>query len=333
MAKKRIKTAALVAPKPRPGNPKLAIEPKPLRLDVKLVHSQHWPAAQAYRDRASKIVISDKASCEGALREVTDGKTLRKAILAGWKPIKQAIDRVKDAVLDLEREEIAAVDGGLNPLEQTCVDWKKADEARVEAEAAAIRIANELKARADRERELKEQEDAAVALEASSPNLSARELWFVEETFRQSIDLDSRAAVDMAAMSAICKQAGYADPRKQAERLATSEKIREAVAIKHEVKAKNDQAAALREQPIHVPAPNVESQVAKTAETHFTKTYTLGGVVDLEKFIAAYRAGELDDEAMIPNEVFLRREAKNLEAKFEQTYPGTRVKILEGVAG
>lgn len=321
--------------KTKKGTALAVVEPKtPAKtLDIRLTHSAHWPAALAYQKRASKIVIADKKSCAGALAEVSDGKKIRKAIVADYKPIKQGIDEIKRKVLDLEKEELAAVDGGLDPLEERCVAFKRLDDARVEAEEAAQRLANETKAKAERERELKAQEDAAAKLEAGSPDLSPRELWFVESVFKQSIDLDSRATVDMTAMAVICKQAGYADPMKQAERLATSQKIRTAIAIKAEVKAKNDQAQALREQPIIAPAPKVESQVAKTSDTHFTKTYTLDRVANLDTFIAAYQAGELPAEAMVPNEVHLRRMAKELEDKFPQAYPGCTVKVLEGVAG
>lgn len=324
-AKKKVATTAIAPVAPA----------APKRLDVKLVHSEHWPAAQAYRDRASKVVISDKATCEGALREVEDGKKLRRAIVATWKEPKQQIDQVKRAVLDLEKDELAAIDAGLDPLEQRCVAWKRADDARVEAEARAQRERDEAAERARREKELKEQEAAAQKLEDESPDLSARELFFVERVFEQEIDLENAGTslVDMTALALICKKAGYADPRARAEQLARASKIRTAVATKREVKAKRDQAAALRQEPIIVPAPKVESQVAKTSATRFTKTFTLDRVADLEAFAAAYRAGTLPIEAMVPNEVHLRRMAKDLGEKFEQAYPGCKVKVLEGVAG
>lgn len=308
----------------------------PMKLDVRLVHSEHWPAIQAYVQRASKVVISDKATCEGALREIEDGKKLLRAAEGYWKEQKAPINKIKDAVLDLEKSEISALEsvvGKTGVLEQRAVAWKRADDARVEQEKREQRERDERAAREQREKELKEQEEAAAELEASSPDLSAKELWFVEKMFEQGIDLDSRATVDMAAMSLACKQAGYQDPRKWAERLATSKKVRDAIAIKVEARAKREQAAALREEPIIVPAPIVESRVAKTSATRFTKTFTLDRVADLDAFVKAYQAGQLPAEAMVPNEVHLRRMAKDLGEKFEQAYPGCKVKVLEGVAG
>ena len=329
MAKKKAQTALAAPAKAAPA----AAPAKPLTLDVKLVHSEHWPAAQAYRDRAAKLVIGDKASHAGALKEVTEGGALDRKIAAFWKPIKQSIDKVKNAVLDLEKEERAAVAAGRDPLEQRCVAWKRIDDARVAAEEAAIREKNEAAARAERDRELKAAEDAAAKLEAESPNLSARELWFVTKVFEQEIDLDSGNMIDLTAMSVITKQAGYSDPRGYAERLAKSEKIRTAVADLREAKALREQAQALREQPLVVPAPEVESNLATFSGAHYTKNYTLDKVADLDKFIAAYRAGELPAEAMVPNEVHLRRMAKDLKEKFPQAYPGCTLKFEEGVAG
>lgn len=302
-------------------------------LDVRLVHSEHWPAAQKYRDRAASLVIGDKASHAGALKEVTEGGALERKIKASWKPVKQSINKVKNAVLNLEKAELAAVAAGRDPLEQRCVAWKRIDDARVAEAERVLREANEATARAARELELKAAEDAAAAIEAESPNLSTRELWFVTKVFEQEIDLDSGNMIDLTAMAVITKQAGYADPRGFAERLAKSEKIRTAVADLRAAKALREQAAALREQPIIVPAPEVESNLATHSGAHYTKNYTLDKVADLEKFIAAYRAGELPAEAMVPNEVHLRRMAKDLKEKFPQSYPGCTLKFEEGVAG
>lgn len=316
----------------KPG-PSVSNAPAPTTLDIKLTHSEFWPAAVAYRDRAAKIVIGDKASCEGALKTVTEGGALDRKITGFWKPIKQSIDRVKAAVLDLEKAERGAVELGRGPLERRCVEWKRADDARVAEAERVIREANEAAARADRDRELKAAEKAAAEIEAESPNLSPRELWFVTKVHEQEIDLDSGNMIDLTAMSVITKQAGYADPRAFAERLAKSEKIRTAVADLRAAKAIREQAAALREQPIATPAPNVASEVAKVSGARFTKNYTLGAVEDLDKFVAAYRAGDLPIEAMVPNEVHLRRMAKDLGEKFPQAYPGCTLRIEEGVAG
>lgn len=326
-------TIAMIAKRAGEITKRAAETSAPKTLDVKLTHSEFWPAAIAYRDRAGKVVIGDKASHAGALKEVTEGGALDRKIAAFWKPIKQSIDRVKNAVLDLEKSERAAVAAGRDPLEIRCVEWKRIDDARVAEAERVIREANEATARAARELQLKAAEDAAAAIEAESPNLSPRELWFVTKVFEQEIDLDSGNMIDLMAMAVIAKQAGYSDPRPYAMRLAKSEKIRTAVADLRAAKALREQAAALREQPIITPAPEVETNLGTFSGAHYTKNYTLDKVAELDKFIAAYKAGELPDEAMVPNEVHLRRMAKDLKEKFPQAYPGCTLKFEEGVAG
>lgn len=321
------------AKQPKPPATKALAAPEPKTLAIPPVHSEHYKAALAFRDSAAHIVISDKATHEGALRETKDGKNLRGRVLDYWKPIKQRIDAVKKAVLDLEKDEIGTVDAGLVPLERRIVEWVTADNARVLAEETAAREKADAQARADRERELQAQEDAAAKLEAESPNLSARELWFVNKVFEEAIDLQSMVIGHLNSMVKICKQAGYADPIAAVARLKKLPKIVTAIANMREVKAKRDQAAALREQPITVAAPTIERKVAKVAGTRMTKQYSCGGVPDLARLRAAYKAGELPDEAFEPNMVHLNRAAEDLTDKFEQAYPGARLKIKEGVAG
>lgn len=330
------KTPKKPAPKPAPAKALAVVTPaapSTLDLDISLTHSPHYKAALAFRDRASKLVIADKKSHEGALREWREGSELRRKIEADFKPTKRKIDAVKRAVLDLEKAELAIMDAGLDPLEKRCVEWKRLDDARIEAEATAQRLANEAKVRAEREAEIKAAEDAAIAAEAESPELSVRELWFVNKVVEQEIDLDDTSTLTLTALGVICKQAGYADPRAFAERLAKRPKIREAVEAMRQAKINREQAAALRQEPILTPAPTVEKNTAAVSGVRGTKNYTLDRVADLEAFVKAYKAGELPDEAMIPNEVHLRRMAKDLKEKFPQAYPGCTLKFEEGLAG
>lgn len=313
----------------------MAVPAKPAAtlVSVKLTHSPLYAKAIAFRDTAAQLVIGSKESHEGALRQVKDGKTIRKGSLDYYRPIKQQIDTIKRAVLDLEKDELGIVDAGLDPLERRVVEWVRAENARIEAAEAKIRAEATAAAEAKRAEDIKAQEDAAERLEAESPKLSAGELWFVTKVVEQEIDLASTATVDVTAMGVIVKAAGYADPRKTLDRFLKSPKILEAIANAREIKATLAQAAALREEPIAVVVDKVESQVAKVSGTRMTKNYSCGGVFDLAKLRAAYKAGELADEAFEPNLVFLNREAKSLTTKFEQTYPGARLKVEEGVAG
>lgn len=302
-------------------------------LSIKLTHSPLYKKAIAFRDRAVTLVIGSKESHAGALAEAKEGKQLRKAAVEFYKPMKQEIDRVKKLVLDLEREELGIIDAGADKLEDRVVAWVNAENARVAAEEAKTRAANLERETKAREAEIKEQLERAEQLEAESPKLSAGELWFVTKVVEQEIDLASTATVDLTAMGVIVKDAGYADPRKTLDRFLKSPKILEAIAASREIKAINEQAAALREQPIVVTATKVESQVAHVSGMRMTENYTCSGIHDLDALRKAYKAGLIPDEAFEPNMVHLRAAAKDLTVKFEQVYPGATLKKTQGLAG
>lgn len=316
-AAKPSKTTAL-APAAPPTND-VAIELKP----------KHLAAAIKFRDRASMIVISDLASDEGALQTILEGKRGRKETVADWQTPKRKVSTVLDALRELEKKELAAWDAGLDVLEKRHVEYKRIDDARV---AEAERVERERLtaiANADRERDLQAQEDAAAKLEAASDDLSARERKFVEMVaLMRGSSMDTRETPYFAANTA-----GFKNPKEKGPALLAMPKIAKAIASMVEAKAIREQAEALREEPIPVAAAKVERAVGKVAGTRNTKSYSCGGVFDLEKFRAAYLAGEIPAEAMMPNLVFLNSMAEGLKEKFEQAYPGARLKINEGVAG
>jgi len=307
-----------------------APKPEPMAIELK---AKHLAAAIAFRDRATTIVISDLKSDEGALATIKEGKNGRKQTVADWQIPKRKVSTVLDALRDLEKKELAAWDAGLDVLEKRHVEYKRIDDARV---AEAERVERERLAaiaRADRERELQEQEDAAAKLEAASDDLSARELWFVTKVVERDLDIGRGMQSDRTKLEGVCREAGYKDPAKTVEKLIGAPKIVHAIASSRASRAIREQADALREEPITVAAPKVERAVGKAAGTRNTKNYSCGGVFDLEKFRAAYLAGDIPAEAMTPDLKFLNRMAEGLKEGFEQAYPGARLKIDEGVAG
>lgn len=312
---------AIAAPAPKSESLAIALQPK------------HLAAAIKYRDRAALVVISDKASDEGAQLTIKEGKELRKKVVADWKIVKDKLNGLIGVVRGLEAKELEAVDAGLTPITNRHIAWKEADDARIAREAQAERDRKEERARKDREKELQRQEDAAAELEAASDDLSARELWFVTKVVEGDIDIGRGMQRDVAAMERICKDAGYKDPAKAVERLIFAPKIVKAIASTVAAKAIREQAQALREEPIAVTTTKVESNTAKVPGLRHTTNYSCEAVVDVAAFIKAYRAGELDDDAMKPNLVFLNKEADRLKDKFEQAYPGARLKVTKGVAG
>lgn len=315
-------------PAPKKSTVPAVVEPKAAPLAVALT-PKHLKAAIAFRDKAATTVISDKASDEGALVTIKEGKELRRKILADWDGVKRPLNNLIEKVRDLEKAELAAVDAGLKPITDRHVAWKELDDARIAAEAEAERIAKEKKAKADREADLQRQEDAAAALEAESDELSAREKKFVEMVAAmRGTSLDGPKTPEYAAT-----QAGFKSPELKGPALLTSPKIAKAIESIIAAKAIREQAEALREQPVVITTTKKESKVATVSGIRHTTNYKCEGIVDLAKFVAAYRAGDLDDDAMEPNLVFLNAEAERLKDKFEQAYPGARLKVTKGVAG
>jgi len=289
----------------------------------------HLKAAIAFRDKAATIVISDTRSDEGALATILDGKKGKRQAAADWKVPIDKVTGVLTALRGLRDRELEAFEVGIDTLEKRHVAFKNADDARVAAEEAAARAIAEQAARKAREAELQEQEDAAAKLEAASDDLSARERKFVDTVaVMRGTELDGLDTAHFAA-----EQAGFKNAALKGPALLTSPKIARAIASAIEAKAIREQAEALRVEPLAVSAPKVESAVGKVSGARNTKDYSCGGVFNLEKFRAAYLAGEIPAEAMTPDLKFLNKMAESLKEKFEQAYPGCRLKIDQGVAG
>lgn len=102
--------------------------------------------------RALATLVIDEASYTSAAEL---GKSLaekRKAITAMMKPTKQAIDSVKDVVLDKEKDLLAQVAAGEDRLKKICTDYRVAEQKR------ATEAAN-----AERQQKLREAEDKRIA--------------------------------------------------------------------------------------------------------------------------------------------------------------------------
>lgn len=301
-------------------------KPEPLAIALMPIHLK---AAIAFRDKAATIVISDTASDAGALTTISEGKKGKRQAAADWKVPIDKVTGVLVALRGLRDKELEAYDVGLQTLEDRHVAFKNADDARVAREEAAAREKNEAIARKAREKELQQQEDAAAKLEAESDDLSAREKKFVDVLgSMRGTSLDGLDAPHFAA-----EQAGFKNPETKGPALLASPKIARALEASVAAKAIREQAEALRAEPLAVAAPTIASAVARVAGTRNTKDYSCGGVFDEGKFRAAYMRGDLDPLAMVPDLKFLNRMAESLKEKFEQAYPGCRLKIDQGVAG
>lgn len=139
------------------------------------------------------------------------------------------------------------------------------EEARRKAaqEQDRLRREAELRAQADRQRELDELEAAAVKAEGASEDLSEREQAFVQAFYSTGNGLAS------------AQRAGFKDPAKAASRLLSATKIQRALAGLQAAAAARQQAAAVQEQPLDVQVETVTADVVKASGAVDRTTYKM----------------------------------------------------------
>ncbi len=114
---------------------------------------------ETFNQQALSMQIVDAESYTQAAQLWTSGKSMIKVIEGFFKPLKQAQDKAKQAILDKEKEEIEKVKPGLDYINKIQSRWN--------IEQEAIRKAEEDRLRAEARK--KEEEDRlAAALEAEA---------------------------------------------------------------------------------------------------------------------------------------------------------------------
>jgi hypothetical protein len=282
------------------------------------------------------IVVTDKASHARALEMIRAGKEIKRKMTSHWQRITRSIDDLKRTMFGFRDDDIGPLDLGLVAAEGVVLRYENAEKERVRRREEEDRLARERKALEDRNRELEAAEDRALELEQQSTNLSARELWFVDQVFAQNLNVIKPTNTDLRSMQAIAKQAGYKDVDVQVARLLRTQKILDAIVSKHEAKAIREQAAARRTQPIDVaPAAPVESNLASGRGLPTTRTYYSCEVVDVDKLKEAFLNGEVDRQALTFDQVYLNSQARNAKSAeiFEAAFPGCRLVKRQGLAG
>lgn len=288
------------------------------------------------RATAGTLVVKDRASHEYALEFVRGAKQLQRKITEHWQRITRSVDDLKRTMLNLKATDLAPVEEAIRLVERAALDYENDERQRQAAADEANRLERERQAKAERQRELDAAEDRALELEQQSTNLSARELWFVESVFNNDIDAANPSLADIRKMQAICKEAGYKDVDNSVARLLRMPKITEAIRAKHDARAIREQADAKRQQPIDIiDAPPVESNLARGRGLPTTRTYYSCEVLDAGKLREAFLNGELNPEALIPNEVYLNAQARAAKSAeiFERAFPGCRLVKRQGLAG
>ena len=301
----------------------MAKKPTPV-LDA-AVHISLTPNPDGNADLALQhalgLTIVDKASHESVLQAVKVWKVENREIEADYRTrlVKPLYGAYK-AALDMMERHLTPRAKAIEIGDRISGQWTAAEQRRVREEEERQRVENERIARETRQRELDAQEAAALKIEANSPDLSAREEKFVAEFVRTNYGLDAARA------------AGYKDAAKMAERLLAMPKILAAITAKRQADMIRQQAEATKAAPLHVEAPQVESQVGSVAGMA-QKSYYSCGAVDVLALAKAVIAGKAPLAAIQPNTVFLNEQARSLKQLFPQSYPGCELKVTKGLAG
>lgn len=294
-------------------------EPAPATIDV--TASPDAAQGHSLQLRAATLMVVDQRSHEQALEMIQGAKKLKRAIEEHWSKIKRNVDELKRNLLALERKDLAPVQAVIDALTPRALDYSNAEDRRIREEEQRRRQAAEEQARRDRQAELDRQEQEALRLEVSSPKLSAREEVFVKHF----------ASSNQARLAAL--DAGYADPDKAGARLIITPKILEAIGNARQALELRQQATATAQKPLDVVrSTKVESKKAYVPGTRTVTTYACE-VTDPAKFILAYLAGDIDTQAMVPNQVWLNKKAVDLKDQFETVFPGCTLVKNQTIAG
>lgn len=276
---------------------------------------------------AKDLVINDKASHKQGREYATDLKDSIKNIKAFHTRTKRGIDRLKQEALDNEKTDIAPFEEALGIISGKVIQHENDEQARVDAENERIRLKDEKDAQEKRDLELAEQEAAALKLEESSNDMSAR-----EQAFLDAYVTSARPEVERGEIAA--KIAGFKNPREAAHRLLKTEKIVVAVEAIRQAAVIRQQALVRKDMPLEVkPTQAVEKQVAKTGRAHTQTYYSCEEKVDEEKLWASVLAGTTPRSAFMVNKVALNSAADALKELFPQAYPGCALKKRQGLVG
>lgn len=298
--------------------PKVA-PPKKASVEIELAPSPEAPEGLSLERQARALTVTDKGTHYEALEFVRGAKQLKRKIEDHWSRITRSVDDLKRNLLTMKRADLEPVEKAIEIVTAAATTYQDAEERRAREQEERNRRAAEEKAQREREQLLAKAEADALAAEENSPTLSTRENVFVGHV------LGGSTATNAA------KMAGYKDAEVQGRRLLATQKITDAIQAKRTAAAIREQAAATKQQPLDVVQPRkVEMQTAKVAGVRSTMNYRCE-VLSAAELIAAVIAGTVEPEALIPNEVYLNQQARQLKEAFQ--YPGCRLVKTPGLAG
>lgn len=166
--------------------------------------------------------------------------------------------------------------------------YAEAERRRAAEEQERQRLAEEARQREAQEAEARRHEAEAAAKEIASPDLSEREVMFVDYVFGGMLP------------TAAAKRCSYKDPELMADRLMKLPKIKKAISAKEEAKVAREQAQAIREKPVQVEVAPVRPAIAKPSAGAYDRTTWGAEVLDADRLGIAVIAAIRDEPSEVP---------------------------------
>lgn len=241
---------------------------------------------------------------------------------ANFKPVTSVLFRfhrfftTKEARIRTIRERIKETG---NRLHNAYMD---AETRRAREEEDRLRREAEVRAKAERDAELQQLEEAALKAEAGSPDLSEREREFVS----LYTGVNGRNTLYFERGVACATAAGYKNPDQAALKLLKTGKLLTAVQNAKDAIALRQQAEARRQAPVEVEEPEVRAEIATKGTTTwsyevFDEAAFLKAVLDPRRRLEL----GIPEDAVIPNPKALLASARALQEKMN-LWPGVRAK-------
>lgn len=278
-------------------------------------------AARQTLERARLLTMPTSADADEEIQRFIKGaNTNRREAEAHWE--------ITSRVSQFHKRLVAARKRATEPLEEASTianrlhnGYSEAEKRRAREEEDRRRREAELQAQRERDADVARLEAEAVAREEASGDLSDRERAFVDFYVNPAMAVERGDAYRAAA------RAGFKNPQQHAARLISLPKIMDAIKAKQEAIAIREQAAARKEEPLHVDIEPVKPNISRAAG--HDRTTWAGEVYDPEAFIAALLDPRTRTQLGIPADCAtfvsakVNEYARSLHEKID-TWPGVR---------
>jgi hypothetical protein len=260
--------------------------------------------------------VEEQSRVQALALETRNGKS---AIAAHWKPIADVTNRLHKCITGGRGRAEKMEDEAFAHLNTLNNRFNAEQEAKARAEEKRLRDEAEARERQRIADEAAELERVAAEQEAASPELSARELAFLNQVIKAHGEmlLEPNVTLVEAELERLAVLVGYRDGR-YGVRLWDSEKFRAALRARIEAERTRRQAAAVAAAPVVV---HVEEVKAETASTAGTATRWKAKVTNRAELMAAVKAGAVPDDVFMVDLVKLGQYATALKGAMNH-WPG-----------